>query len=146
MKSIPLLLSVFILAGCCTSAPEPAYVAPAPEPVAEASGARDFIIYFAFDKSDLTSAASDVVSEIASYASGMDGASVSLSGHTDTSGSNAYNMGLSERRASSVASALAAAGVGGVSSSASGESDPAVSTGDGVREPLNRRVEVSVGN
>ncbi|TNE40717.1 MAG: OmpA family protein [Alphaproteobacteria bacterium] len=142
MKSFPLLLSVFILAGCCSSAPAP-MPAPAPAPVAETTS-RDFVIYFGFDRSDLTDAARATVDAIAEYASGMDGSSVSLRGHTDSSGTSAYNQGLSQRRANSVASALAAAGVGSVSSSWAGESELAVETGDGVREPLNRRVNVRV--
>lgn len=145
MKSFPLLLSVFILAGCCTSAPEPV-AAPAPAPVAAEPAARDFVIYFGFDRSDLTDAARATVDAIAEYASGIEGSSVSLRGHTDSSGTSAYNQGLSQRRADSVASALAAAGVGSVSSSWAGESELAVETGDGVREPLNRRVNVSVSN
>ena len=53
-------------------------------------------------------------------------------------------MKLSERRATTVAAALSERGVGGVSSSWLGETDPAVPTGNGVREPLNRRVTVTV--
>lgn len=140
MKSIPLLLSVFILAGCCTSAPAP--VAPAPAPVAQAEP-FDAVIYFNFDRSDLTGAAQAVINEIVSHVN-SNGGSVSLEGHTDTSGSGAYNQGLSERRISSVASALASAGVSVGYTSAKGETDLAKETADGVREPLNRRVEVSV--
>jgi len=145
MKSL-LLVGMLFLAGCCCVADEEVMtVLPEPAPVAAESVERDFIIYFAFDKSDLTDASQAVVDEIASYTQGLDDASVSLRGHTDSSGSNDYNAGLSERRANSVSSALASKGVGYVGSSWAGESELAVPTEDGVREPLNRRVNVRVG-
>ena len=67
-------------------------------------------------------------------------------GHTDTSGSPAYNEGLSERRASVVRDALVARGLaaGAVTTQARGESDLARPTSDGVREPLNRRTAVTI--
>ena len=68
-------------------------------------------------------------------------------GHADTSGSAAYNVRLSERRARSVADALVGLGVnpGIVTADWRGETEPAVQTGDGVREPLNRRASINVG-
>jgi OOP family OmpA-OmpF porin len=64
-------------------------------------------------------------------------------GHTDTSGSNAYNDKLSVRRAEAVRDALVANGVqsGAISLEGRGESDPLVSTADGVPEERNRRVQ-----
>ncbi|MFV0473873.1 MAG: OmpA family protein [Pikeienuella sp.] len=107
-----------------------------------------YIVYFGFDRSNLDSAARGVVSEVVSALSGVADPIVSLVGHADTSGSASYNVGLSQRRVNTVADALASAGVpmGGVTRAARGESEPAVATGDGVREPLNRRVEIAIGN
>ena len=67
-------------------------------------------------------------------------------GHTDTSGSNQYNQGLSERRAGVVRDALVARGIaaGSITAQAHGESDLAQPTRDGVREPLNRRTAVTI--
>jgi len=67
-------------------------------------------------------------------------------GHTDTSGSVAYNMRLSERRAKATADQLVADGIAQTALDVSwkGESDPAVQTGDGVKEPLNRRATIDV--
>jgi len=69
-----------------------------------------------------------------------------VTGHTDTSGSDKYNQKLSERRAKAVADGLAGLGVPATSLSVDwkGESAPAVATGDGVKEPLNRRSTVSI--
>ena len=70
-----------------------------------------------------------------------------LAGHTDRSGSVAYNTGLAERRNASVRSYLSGRGIPGarISSEAFGESMPRVPTADGVRELQNRRVEVTYG-
>ena len=70
-----------------------------------------------------------------------------LAGHTDRSGSVAYNIGLAERRNASVTEYLASRGIPEmrIASEAFGESQPRVPTADGVRELQNRRVEVSYG-
>ncbi|MEM1138306.1 MAG: OmpA family protein [Pseudomonadota bacterium] len=107
-------------------------------------GAKNFTIYFGWDKYDLTSAAKAVIDEIAAFVSGSENA-IAVRGHTDTSGSQAYNSSLSEQRADTVADALEAVGLGSVSTSFAGETELAVPTADGIREPLNRRVEVSIG-
>jgi outer membrane protein OmpA-like peptidoglycan-associated protein len=67
-------------------------------------------------------------------------------GYTDTSGSVAYNMRLSERRAKATADGLVSLGVPAASLDVSwkGKSDPAVKTGDGVKEPLNRRATIKI--
>ena len=74
-------------------------------------------------------------------------ASIVLAGHTDKSGSDQYNQGLSQRRADSVKSYLAGKGVpdAAMTTEAFGESKPLVDTADGVREPQNRRVEITFG-
>jgi outer membrane protein OmpA-like peptidoglycan-associated protein len=71
---------------------------------------------------------------------------LSLVGHTDSSGKNDYNQALSERRVERVRSTLEAGNIAGarMSASARGEEDLAVETGDGVREPRNRRVEITI--
>ena len=72
--------------------------------------------------------------------------SVSIAGHTDTSGASAYNQRLSQRRADIVGEALVARGIDAslISEEAKGETDLAKATRDGVREPLNRRSEVVI--
>jgi len=118
--------------------------APAPEPAMMEN--QEFTIYFAFDSSELSPAAQDTVTAIASAYEKRRGDDINIVGHTDTSGSNAYNLGLSQRRADSVARALVNAGMPGntMDEAAVGEVAPAVQTGDGVREPLNRRVVVTL--
>ena len=72
---------------------------------------------------------------------------VMLAGHADRSGGLSYNVGLSQRRNTTVRGYLESKGVsaGAISTQAFGESQSRVVTADGEREPQNRRVEVSYG-
>ena len=94
----------------------------------------------------LTPEAQQVVSEAANYAKGGNATRVVVVGHADTSGSANYNVRLSERRAKAVADALVGAGVNQTALSVDwkGEAQPAVQTGDGVKEPLNRRSTIDI--
>jgi len=105
-----------------------------------------FTVYFDYDKANLTPQASTLIEEAAGRALQNDIDDVVVSGNTDTSGSSAYNQALSERRAGVVRDALIANDVPAdrVRTEAYGESNPAKATPDGVREPLNRRSEVSI--
>ncbi|WP_411287145.1 OmpA family protein, partial [Phenylobacterium sp.] len=119
---------------------------PPPPPPMAAMEARQFIVYFPFDQYILTPEAQTVVTEAANYARNGNATRVVVVGHADTSGSLAYNVRLSERRAKAVADALVGAGVNQTSLSVDwkGETMPAVATGDGVKEPLNRRSTIDI--
>ena len=69
---------------------------------------------------------------------------LTVTGHTDTVGSDAYNMRLSRRRAESVAAQLEKDGIASseIEIVAKGKRDLLVPTKDGVREPQNRRVQI----
>lgn len=128
------------------SAPVRRTAAAAPAPMTEAKDDFNIIVYFEWDSSALTGAASTLIREAADY-SQSNGASILLvDGHTDTSGSDAYNAGLSERRATIVRNALVQNGISGsmIRTASHGESRTAVSSGDGIREPLNRRAEIVI--
>ena len=114
--------------------PEPAPIGP-------------FIVFFDWDKDDITPAAAAILDNAAAAYQQTGRASVTLAGHADRSGSDAYNVGLSQRRANNVRSYLAGRGVpdGSITTEAFGESRPLVDTADGVREPQNRRVEITFG-
>ena len=104
----------------------------------------NFVVYFGFDKSNLDAAARGVLYEVVAAISEFGTTALSLVGHADTVASVAYNQGLSEARARRVAKQLAAHGVppGAMTLAGRSENDLAVATGDNVREPLNRRVEI----
>jgi outer membrane protein OmpA-like peptidoglycan-associated protein/opacity protein-like surface antigen len=114
---------------------------PAPTPIGP------FIVFFDWDKDDITPAAAAILDNAAAAYAQTGRASVTLAGHADRSGSDAYNVGLSQRRANNVRSYLAGRGVpdGSITTEAFGESRPLVDTADGVREPQNRRVEITYG-
>jgi iron complex outermembrane receptor protein len=127
---------------------EPAPPPPPPAPVAAAPEAqRQFQVFFDFDKSDITSAASQVISAAADTVKSGHIATVSVTGHTDTVGTVKYNQALSERRAAAVKAALIADGVAAdeITAAGVGKSDLLVPTGDGVREPQNRRAVILMG-
>jgi outer membrane protein OmpA-like peptidoglycan-associated protein len=103
-------------------------------------------VYFEWDRSNLNAAALATIDEAVERARQCNLTAVEVVGHTDTSGSAHYNMGLSERRASVVRDALVARGIGGdtIQAHGVGESDLARQTRNGVREPLNRRTAVTI--
>lgn len=130
--------------------PTPTPTPPPPPPVVEAPkavfAAKEYIVYFDHNKSDITAESQAVISEAASYAKEGNAVKIVVVGHADTSGSAAYNVKLSERRSKVVADALAALGVNTSTLSLDwkGESQLAKSTKDGVKEPLNRRSTVNI--
>jgi outer membrane protein OmpA-like peptidoglycan-associated protein len=122
-------------------APPPAPMAPPPPPPV-----KQFIVFFGFNKYNLTADAQAVVSEAASAAKSQGAASILVVGHTDTVGGNKYNQKLSEKRANAVKDELVRLGVapGMISASGKGETELMVSTGDGVKEPQNRRATIDL--
>ncbi|MCX9148721.1 OmpA family protein [Erythrobacter sp. WG] len=126
--------------------PPPPVQAPPPPPQA-ACNTGPYIVFFDFDRSDITPEAAGILNSAASAYANCGNARVMLAGHTDRAGSVQYNQGLAQRRNSAVQNYLASRGVpgGAISAQAFGESQPRVPTADGVREPQNRRVEVTYG-
>lgn len=122
--------------------PPPAPAAPpAPPPMA-----KSYIIFFGFNKCNVTAEADAVLSEAAAAAKSGGSASVRIVGHTDSVGSNAYNQKLSECRANAAKTNLVGKGVseGSISTSGKGETELTVQTGDGVKEPQNRRATIDL--
>jgi len=94
-------------------APRPAPVAapaptPAPAPVVTTLSADSF---FAFDKSDLLPAGQRELDTLATSLRGTDYEVISVTGHTDRLGRQAYNLALSTRRAEAVKAYLATKGI-----------------------------------
>ena len=110
-------------------------------------GPQNYIVYFDLDKSHLDQTAMATIDEAAQMALDQKASSVVIIGHTDRAASNAYNVGLSNRRATVVAGALEAKGVSRALMSLEwmGESTPAVATRDGVPNRHNRRTTIELG-
>jgi iron complex outermembrane receptor protein len=115
----------------------PPVVAPTPAP-------KSYLVFFDFNKSDLTPQAVSIVDTAAKNAGPMKVTKLEVTGHTDTVGSDAYNMRLSRRRAESVAAQLEKDGIPAseIAIFAKGKRDLLVPTADGVKEPQNRRVQI----
>src|SRR6185312_11344525 len=131
--------------GGGSSEPEAAPAAYVPPPVqAVAPAPKSYLVFFDFNKSDLTPQAKDIVDTAAKNASATKVTQLTVTGHTDTVGSDAYNMRLSRRRAESVAAQLEKDGIPSseIQIVAKGKRDLLVPTADGVREPQNRRVQI----
>ena len=135
----PLVPGNYPTAGT-TRAPQQAAAA-APPPT------REYTVYFAFGKATLSSDAQSVIQQAVASAKEAPMTRITVVGHTDTVGSEQYNQGLSERRAAAVRNALIAQGVSAqeISASGVGESQLAVPTAQGVKEPRNRRVVITEG-
>ncbi len=123
----------------------PAPPAPPPPPPAPAAPPQ-FIVFFGLDSADLVPEAQRVVSDAASAAKDFGAVAIHIVAHTDSSGSTAYNQRLSERRASAVRASLAQNGIpaDSISTEGHGEGDLMVRTGDGVKEPQNRRATIDM--
>lgn len=100
-----------------------------------------YLVFFDFDKSSVNAEGISVLEFVVAEFNNGQINGINVVGHTDTSGSAAYNAKLANRRASSIKGELIARGVpaGAVTISGVGENDLLVATQDGIREPANRR-------
>jgi len=122
----------------------PAEAAAPPPPPAPA--AQTFMVFFDWDRSNLSAQALQTIKQAAGAYKTKGSARITATGHTDKSGPENYNMALSLRRANTVKDALVREGVPATAISVvgKGETQPLVQTADGVREPQNRRVEIVI--
>lgn len=126
--------------------PPPAAPIPAaqPAPPPPPPPQRIFIVYFDFDKANLTADGANVVQQAAGAFKTTGSAKIMVTGYTDLAGTQQYNLGLSKRRADTVRAELVKDGVpaAAIVEAWRGKENPAVPTADGVREARNRRVEI----
>lgn len=117
--------------------------APAPAAVAPAPG---YVVYFNLNSAKLEGDALAVIREAAQAFKAQKATRADVAGHADRSGASAYNDKLSSLRAEAVGDALLKQGVpeSAITISAFGESDLAVTTPDGTKEPRNRRVIITI--
>lgn len=104
-------------------------------------------VLFAVDAADLTPAAEAAIDVAAAHLSGRSPGTVSVVGHTDDVGDDAYNQDLSERRADAVATALAAridTSIYAIEASGRGEAEPLVPNVDDEARAQNRRVTLTL--
>jgi len=134
------LLSAFAAASfvaACSSEPPPPQ--PQPQPAAQATS---FMVFFDWDRSNLSAQAQSTIAQAANTFKQTGAARLTATGHADRSGPENYNMALSLRRANAVKDELVRDGVpaGAIQVIGKGESQPLVPTADGVtRAPIVRR-------
>jgi len=143
--------SIVRLESAARPAPPPAPApAPAPTPAPAPAPAQAtnnlFAVYFDFDSWTLKAEQLKVLDDVIASARSGGQSNIIIVGHTDTSGSSDYNQNLSVKRANVVVEALVQMGArrAALHASGVGETDLAVETGDGVKEPKNRRTVVTL--
>lgn len=105
---------------------------------------KTYQVFFDWDRYNISESAAEIIRHVAAAARQANVNHIDLVGHTDSSGPDAYNQKLSERRADAVKAEFIDDGLeaGEVSSKGVGEAGQLVPTADGVREPQNRRTEI----
>ena len=141
LRKLLVVLATALVAACASEPPPPP-----PPPPPQAAAPQSFMVFFDWDRSNLSQQAVQVIGQAASTFKSRGAARLVATGHTDTSGPENYNMALSLRRANAVKNELVRQGVPAeaISVVGRGEEGLLVQTADGVREPQNRRVEITV--
>ncbi len=103
-------------------------------------------ITFAYDSADVQPQFKRTLDQVASTLAEYNQTYIDVYGHTDSTGSDAYNQTLSERRALSVANYLAAQGVqqARIGTRGYGETQPIAPNDTDAGRAENRRVEVKI--
>lgn len=100
-------------------------------------------VLFGFDRSDLSTGAMTTLNDLITILNKYPDTNLEIQGHTDSKGTDEYNMGLSERRASAVSSYLSSKGISSarITTKGYGESAPKYSNDTESGMAQNRRVE-----
>ena len=107
---------------------------------------KENIVNFAFDSSNLTSAAKTNLDKLAKVLKNNPDTNINIYGHTDSKGSDSYNLALSERRANAVKSYLSSKGISSsrMIATGMGESNPVATNDTESGRAQNRRVEFAI--
>jgi outer membrane protein OmpA-like peptidoglycan-associated protein len=100
-------------------------------------------ILFGFDRSDLGDGAKTSLNELVTILNKYPDTNIEIQGHTDDTGTDSYNLSLSERRAAAVSGYLKGRGVGAarITTKGFGESAPKYANDNEENRSLNRRVD-----
>ncbi|MDP9278037.1 MAG: OmpA family protein [Gemmatimonadota bacterium] len=103
-------------------------------------------LLFAFNSDSIQATAGENLRELSASLNRYPDSQLLIVGHTDNVGDDAYNQGLSERRANSAAAYLAAQGVARtrLATSGKGEAEPVTTNDTDAGRQQNRRVEVAI--
>lgn len=106
-----------------------------------------FTINFLFDSAtQLAPESSATVAKLKTVLATWPAPHLVVVGHTDLAGAQAFNDGLSLRRAQTVAAFLIKAGIPAqqIETAGRGKREPLILTADGVANPMNRRVVITI--
>ena len=123
-----------------------------PPPVPQAAQYRTFLVFFDWQRTDITTRARQIVAEAADSAKYWiqkePGTIIHVNGFDDLSSSQSVALALSRQRADAIKKDLIADGVSesAIAVLAKGHADPLVPTAPGVHEPQNRRAEIVIGD
>jgi peptidoglycan-associated lipoprotein len=162
MRAKSILPAALLLAlAACSSTPPDAGPAPvsglgpngptggrfAPGSQADLAATAGDRVFFAYDRSDISSDAQQILSRQAEWLKRYPNAPVTIEGHSDERGTREYNLALGERRAQAVKQVLAASGVPSsrLSTISYGKERPAVVGSDDESYAQNRRGVTTVG-
>ena len=155
MRKLLALLIVAALAACQTVPAKPAFSGKQVAALTEAEfkpvgdnyelGLSDRVL-FAVDQSDLSPEASATIFKLAGVLKSVDIHGAGFEGHTDSTGSDDYNMQLSDRRAAAVKAEFVKAGLPAANMRAAGkgETQPIASNDTDDGRAQNRRVVIIV--
>lgn len=106
----------------------------------------DSEVSFDYDSAEIKPSFQQSLTKLANVLAKYDRNNVTIVGHTDSTGSDAYNQDLSVRRADSVVSELIDRGVPGgiLSAEGRGEQEPRADNNTEAGRQLNRRVEILI--
>src|ERR1700738_1581811 len=121
-------------------------MAPPPPPQPTTVAPPSFMVFFDWDRANISDQALTTIRQAASAFKTKGSARITATGHTDTSGPESYNMALSLRRANAVKDALVRDGVPAAAITVIGRGEAGLlgQTADGGSEPQNRRVEIVI--
>ncbi|HKY97239.1 MAG TPA: OmpA family protein [Gemmatimonadaceae bacterium] len=103
-------------------------------------------LLFDFDSDVIKPTAASNLQELARSLNKFGDSNIMIVGHTDSQGDDAYNMGLSQRRANSASAYLQSQGVPSsrITTAGRGESEPVASNDTEAGKAQNRRVEIAI--
>ncbi len=107
---------------------------------------KENMVNFGFDSSNLTSAAMANLDKLAEVLKNNPDTNINIYGHTDSKGSDEYNLSLSDRRAAAVKSYLASKGIASsrMIPMGVGEKEPIATNDTDAGRAQNRRVEFAI--
>ncbi|MFK7974402.1 MAG: peptidoglycan-associated lipoprotein Pal [Rickettsiaceae bacterium] len=142
-KIVTALFAITLLSGCCASAKK---YNDGSKHIAEFEKVIGDRVYFAFNKSDLSTEAKSTLKHQADWLNNHTKYSVTVEGHCDERGTREYNIALGERRAESVKTMLVKSGLSAerIDTISYGKERPAVIGNDEKAYSLNRRAVTAI--